>query len=83
MFMSPLPYNGRKKKNVDGCYVILLHPSDFDVIMVLKTPLYRVFKIFAPPSRAQSRKASVKLTISPSNTFNLKWGRKKLAPETF
>ena len=36
-----------------------------------------------PPSRAKSRKASVKLTISPSNTFNSKWGRQKLAPETF
>ena len=49
-----------------------------DVILI-----YRVFKIFAPPSRAKSKKASVKLTISTSNTFDLKWGRKKLAPKTF
>ena len=48
-----------------------------------KTYKYRVFKIFAPPSRAKSRMASVKLTISTSNKFNLKWGRKKLAPKTF
>ena len=43
---------------------------------------YRVFKIFAPPSRAKSRKAPAKPTISPSNTFNLKRGHQKPAPET-
>ena len=53
------------------------------VEMILIVMKYRVFKIFAPLSRAKSRKASVKLTISTSNTFNLKWGRKKLAPKTF
>ena len=37
-----------------------------------------------PPYRAdESRKASVKLTITPSNTFNLKRETQILAPETF
>ena len=35
-----------------------------------------------PPSRAEGRQASVKLTISPSNTFNLNGGRQKLPPKT-
>ena len=33
---------------------------------------YRVIQNFASPSRAEMGQAPVKLTISPSNTFNLK-----------
>ena len=37
--------------------------------------LYRVIQNFASPSRAENRQASAKLTISPSNTFNLNPGK--------
>ena len=45
--------------------------------------LYRVIQNFASPSRAENRQASEKLTISPSNTFNLKWENQILDSETF
>ena len=36
-----------------------------------------------PPSRAENKQTPVKLIISPSNTFNLKWENQILASETF
>ena len=36
---------------------------------------YRVIQNFASPSRAVMGQAAVKLTISPSNTFNSKMGK--------
>ena len=45
--------------------------------------LYRVIQNFASPSRAEMGQAPVKLTISPSSTFNLNWENKILASETF
>ena len=44
--------------------------------------LYRVIQNFASPSRTENRHASLKLTISPSNTFNLKWENQILDSET-
>ena len=38
---------------------------------------------FASPSRAENRQASAKLTISPSNAFNLNWENQILDSETF
>ena len=44
---------------------------------------YRVIQNFASPSRVEIRQASAKLTISPSNTFNLKWENQILDSETY
>ena len=43
----------------------------------------RVIENFASPSRAEMGQAPVKLTISPSSTFNLNWENQILASETF
>ena len=44
---------------------------------------YRVIQNFASPSRAEKRQVSAKMTISSSNTFNLKWENQILDSETF
>ena len=72
------------------CFVIFINDND-DVLNLVDgfvskfadDAKYRVIQNFASPSRAEMGQTPVKLTISPSNTFNLNWENQILDSETF